>query len=81
LAANGDLFVTCYAPNRIYRVTPGGEVSVLIDDWEGHTLSNPTNIAFGGPALDQLFASNLGRWSLTRIDAGISGLPLVSHTH
>lgn len=78
--ANGDLFVTCYAPNRIYRVTPGGEVSVLIDDWEGHTLSNPTNIAFGGPLLDQLFASNLGRWSLTRIDAGIRGLPLVSHT-
>lgn len=78
--ADGDLFVTCYAPNRIYRVKPGGDVTVLIDDWEGHTLSNPTNIAFGGPALDQLFASNLGRWSITRIDAGIKGLPLVSHT-
>ena len=77
--ADGDLFVTCYAPNRIYRVKTGGEVSVFVDDWEGHTLSNPTNIAFGGEKMDQLFVSNLGRWSLTRIDSGVEGLPLVSH--
>lgn len=75
----GNLYVSCYAPNRIYKVTPGGEVTVFMDDWEAHTLSNPTNIAFGGPNLDQLFAANIGRWHLTKIDAGVKGHALPSH--
>ncbi len=77
--AQGNLYVSCYAPNRIFKIEPNGTNTVLIDDWEAHTLSNPTNIAFGGPDLDQLFAANLGRWHLTKIDAGIKGLPLPSH--
>lgn len=76
---DGNLYVSCYAPNKIFKVTPAQEVSVWIDDWEAHTLSNPTNIAFGGPRLDQLFAANIGRWHITKIDAGIRGLPLPSH--
>jgi len=75
----GNLYVTCYAPSRIYKVTPQGKVSVLIDDWEAHTLSNPTNIAFGGKNFDQLFAANLGRWHITKIDVKTRGLPLACH--
>ena len=77
--AAGNLYVSCYAPNKIFRVSPQQEVSVLIDDWEAHTLSNPTNIAFGGAQLDQLFAANIGRWHITKIDVGIKGLALASH--
>ncbi len=77
--AEGVLYVSCYAPSRIYRIAPGAAPEVWIDDWEAHTLGNPTNIAFGGPEFDQLFASNLGRWHLTRIDAGVRGAPLVCH--
>lgn len=76
---DGNLYVSCYAPNKIFRVTPEGETTVWIDDWESHTLSNPTNIAFGGPNLDQLFTANLGRWHITKIDAGVKGLALPSH--
>ena len=75
----GMLYVSCYAPNRIYRVSPNQEVTVFIDDWEAHTLANPTNVAFGGPNFDQLFTANLGRWHITRIDAGIKGLKLPCH--
>ena len=50
---HGNLYVSCYSPNHLYRVTPSGAVSCLIDDWDGHTLSNPTNIAFGGTDFDQ----------------------------
>jgi sugar lactone lactonase YvrE len=75
----GNLYITCYTPARIYKVTPQRKASVLIDDWEAHTLANPTNIAFGGPKFDQLFASNLGRWHLTRIDLGVVGAPLACH--
>jgi gluconolactonase len=79
LDAMGNLYVSCYSPNKIFKVTPKQEVTVLIEDWEGHTLSNPTNIAFGGVAMDQIYAANLGRWNITKIDAGIIGLALPSH--
>ncbi|MCE7864353.1 MAG: SMP-30/gluconolactonase/LRE family protein [Bacteroidetes bacterium CHB5] len=78
--ANGNLYVSCYAPNKIYKVDQNRTVSVLIDDWEAHTLSNPTNIAFGGDAFDQLFVANIGRWHITKIDLGIKGLKLVCHS-
>ncbi len=77
--ADGNLYVSCYAPNRIYKVARDQSVTVWIDDWEAHTLSNPTNIAFGGEQLDQVFAANLGRWHITKIDGGVRGLALVSH--
>ncbi len=77
--AEGNLYVSCYAPSRIYRVTPEGAAEVLLDDWEAHTLCNPTNVAFAGPGFDQLLAANLGRWHLTRIAAGVRGAPLACH--
>jgi len=75
----GNLYVACYTPARIYKVTPDKKLSILIDDWEAHTLSNPTNVAFGGKNFDQLFATNLGRWHVTRIDIRTPGLPLACH--
>ncbi|MDB6033243.1 MAG: SMP-30/gluconolaconase/LRE protein [Verrucomicrobiales bacterium] len=63
--ADGALLVSCYTPARIWRVPPGGgKPEILIEDWEAHTLSNPTNIALRGR---ELFAANLGRWHVTRI--------------
>jgi gluconolactonase len=77
--ARGNLYITCYTPARIYKVSPKKKTSVLIDDWEAHMLANPTNIAFGGRNFDQLFAANLGRWHITKIDVKAKGLPLVCH--
>lgn len=79
--AEGNLYVSCYAPNRIYQVSPEQEVRLLIDDWEGHTLSNPTNIAFGGAHFDQLYTSNLGRYHINQINFGIKGAPLACHQY
>lgn len=75
-----NLYISCYTPNAIYRVLPNRTITLLMEDWEAHTLSNPTNIAFGGPHFDELFTSNLGRWHLNRIAIGIKGLPLASHS-
>ncbi|MDX1418459.1 MAG: SMP-30/gluconolactonase/LRE family protein [Rubricoccaceae bacterium] len=77
--ADGTLYVSCYTPCRIYRVAPGGAPEVVLDDWEAHTLGNPTNIAFGGPGFDQLFVANLGRWHLSRVEIGVQGAPLACH--
>ncbi|HRH49484.1 MAG TPA: SMP-30/gluconolactonase/LRE family protein [Panacibacter sp.] len=73
---NENLYVSCYAPNIIYKVTPQQQVSLLIDDWEAHTLSNPTNIAFRG---SELFTANLGRWHVSKINIGVQGLKLACH--
>lgn len=75
----GNLYVSCYAPNKIYKILPNSEVTVFVNDWEAHTLSNPTNIAFGGKDFNNLFVSNLGRWHIAEIDTGILGLKLACH--
>lgn len=74
-----NLYVACYAPNSIFKVNKKQEVTLLIDDWEAHTLSNPTNIAFGGKNFDQLFTANLGRWHLSKINLKAVGLKLACH--
>lgn len=71
--AKGSLYVSCYTPARIYRVTPAGKVGVHLEDPEAHALSNPTNIAFRGR---DLFAANLGRWHVARIRMDVAGAPL-----
>ena len=77
--AAGNLYVGCYAPNCIYKVTPDKEVSLLIDDWEAHTLSNPTNLAFGGKDFNELYTANLGRWHISKINIDAKGQKLACH--
>jgi len=74
-----NLYIACYAPNSIFKVNKQREVSLLINDWEAHTLSNPTNIAFGGKNFDQLYSANLGRWHVSKIDLQVKGLKLAGH--
>jgi sugar lactone lactonase YvrE len=71
--AGGNLYVSCYEPSRIYRVSPDRKIDLLVDDPEAHTLCHPTNCAFRG---EELFTSNLGRWHITRIDVGTESLSL-----
>lgn len=75
----GNLYVSCYAPNSIFKVNKEREISLLINDWEAHILSNPTNIAFGGKDFNQLYAANLGRWHVSKIDIQAKGLKLAGH--
>ena len=77
--ASGNLLVSCYAPNKIFSVSPDGVIGVLIDDWEAHTLCNPTNIAFGGKSFDELYIANLGRWHISSLKPGTKGLRLPCH--
>lgn len=77
--ADENLYVTCYAPNNIYKVDKQQNVSLLINDWEAHTLSNPTNIAFGGENFNQLYTANLGRWHVSKININTVGLKLACH--
>jgi gluconolactonase len=76
LDATGALYVTMYASDRIYRIEPGGEPEILVEDVLGMALNRPTNCAFGGPDLDRLFVANLGGRLLSVVDVGRRGQPL-----
>ena len=77
--ANGNLLVSFYSPNQIVSIAKDRSMRILINDWEAHTICNPTNIAFGGKNFDELFVANLGRWHISRLNAGVKGLPLACH--
>jgi gluconolactonase len=76
LAADGTLFVGCYRPDRLYRISPDGVVEVFAEDPDGVVLNQPANVAFFGAGLDRLAVSSLGGWNLSAVDAGTRGLPL-----
>lgn len=69
----GNLYVSCYASDNIYRVSPERDVNLLAYDRAGTTLARPTNIAFGGLEGDELYVANLGRWHISRAKLGIKG--------
>lgn len=75
----GNLYVSCYTPCRIFKITPKRSVQILLDDWEAHTLSNPTNVVFGGKRFDQMYIANIGRWHIARIALNVRGVPLACH--
>jgi gluconolactonase len=70
----GNLYVACYRPDRLYRVTPDGAVAVLAEDPRGTALAAPTNVAFLGGS--RLGIASLGRWHLAALEVDTPGAPL-----
>ena len=73
---DGNLYIACYRPDRIYRYSADGNLEILADDFEGTIIAAPTNIAFCCANRDVLVSANLGRWHITRYETGAIGLPL-----
>ncbi|MFC7546787.1 SMP-30/gluconolactonase/LRE family protein [Plantactinospora sp. GCM10030261] len=73
VGVDGSIYVGCYQPSQVLRITPDQVVEVVAHDPTAHLLAHPTNVAFHG---DALLTANLGRWHLTRIDVGARGVPL-----
>lgn len=71
---DGNLYIACYAPDIIYRLSPSGNVSVVAEDPERVTFAAPTNIAFGGADMKTLLVASLGRWHLTK-----GAMPIAGH--
>jgi gluconolactonase len=78
LDERGNLYVTCYASDCIYRVNTDRSIQLLAIDPEGTRIARPTNAAFGGPAMEDLYVANLGRWHIGRVSVGIPGQRLAN---
>ncbi len=62
--------------NQIIKVDTNGNWSLLIDDRAGTKLAFPTNCAFGGPGLQDLFIANLQGDHFGRVHTSFRGHPL-----
>jgi gluconolactonase len=71
-----SLYISCYAPHRVYRLMPHGRLEVLFDDWQGNLLNAPTNVAFAGDDLRTMVLGNLGGTWLTRAVMAVPGVRL-----
>ena len=69
----GNLYISCYTPDVIYRLTRYGELEIVADDWMSVTFATPTNIAFCGPERRTLVVASLSRWHLTKGEMPIAG--------
>lgn len=62
---DGTLYVGCYEPSAVLRVSASGkEIDVLSDDATAHELCHPTGVVVSGR---ELLVANLGRWHITSI--------------
>jgi gluconolactonase len=84
-AADGTLFVTLPAfiregkmapAHQIIQVDTNGKWTTLIDDAGGQKLNFPTNCAFGGAGLQDLYFANLEGEHLSRVHTTFHGHPL-----
>jgi len=84
-AADGNLFVTLpgkgkdgqlVPANQIIKVDTNGNWTVLIDDPSGQKMDLPTNCAFGGPGLQDLYIANLEGDHFNRVHTTFRGHPL-----
>ncbi len=74
--ADHNLYISCYSPDIIYRLTPGGDLDVLVSDWSRVTLASPTNLAFCGKDRKTLVVGSLCRWHLSSAQMDVAGAPL-----
>jgi gluconolactonase len=75
----GHLYISCYTPSVIYRLDggePGGQLDVLVADWEATAIAAPTNIAFCGADRRQLVVASLSRWHLATTGMDVPGARL-----
>jgi gluconolactonase len=70
---DGNLYVACWRPDRIYRIDPDGRPEVYLDDPTALFLQGPTNVCFGGPDGRRMFIGMNGGRAIGAIDVEVPG--------
>jgi gluconolactonase len=78
LDEEGNLYVSCYASDEIWRIDPARGKTLFAWDRNAILLGRPTNVAFGGEAMDWMYVANLGRTTITRARVGRQGQRLAN---
>jgi gluconolactonase len=77
LDASGALYVSCWRPDRVYRIAAGTTApEVYLDDWTAEYMCSPTNLCFGGRDMSTIYLAGLCGWSISTLNAEVPGQPL-----
>jgi len=74
---DGALWVTLPFANKIVAITPDQRVVTVVSDPQARLMDMPTNLAFGGPDLRDLYVVSRLRGNVIRARSPVAGLPLV----
>jgi gluconolactonase len=77
-AATGQLVITMPAERRVVMLGRDGSLQTLAEDETGETLPFPTNCAFGGEDLRDLYVANMHADYLPALRLDRAGHPLVN---
>jgi gluconolactonase len=72
----GRLYISCWRPDRIYRLDPDGKLHLFADDPHAAVINSPTNVAFIGEDLTRMAIANVGEQSIGVVTVDTPGLPL-----
>lgn len=75
LAASGNLYVACFEPSAILKVTPDRRVEVVLQDMLLGVFNRPTNVAFDRREA-HLYYANYGGAEIGRLPIDEPGMPL-----
>lgn len=73
----GNLWVTLVAANRIVAITPERQVVTVLEDPAGELMRQPTNVAFGGADMRDLYIGSITSDYVVQTRSPVAGLPLV----
>jgi sugar lactone lactonase YvrE len=74
----GRLWIACHRPDAIYVFDlQSRRLELFAEDWRGHALRGPTDVAFAGTNREILLAASLDNLVVHRFDnVGVRGAPL-----
>jgi gluconolactonase len=76
--AEGNLWVCLPAANKVVAITPAGQVETVFHDPSGETINHPTNVAWGGPHLKDLYVGSIRAGYVLKARSPVAGQP---HVH
>lgn len=80
LDTDGRLYISCWAPDAIFVLLPDGKVETVAYDPERQLINSPTNVAFGGPQMNELYFANCGERHVGRLTLNVTGVrPFLPH--
>ena len=72
----GNFWVACYSSNKVFAITPSGELLTLIDDPEGQVVRSPANVTFGGDDMKDVYIGGLEMNYVVKARSPVAGMKL-----
>lgn len=76
IASSGEIYVSCYRPDAIYRIDTDRNVRLVIRDDTSEIMNRVTNIAFPPDASPTIYFANMGGWHIGSLDVEGGGMKL-----